>query len=100
MVFAQVAELAVPCILMHSRGTPADMHNNCYLEYEGVEQDVASELKQIADAAMHNGVRMWQMMLDPGIGFSKDRPSNLRLIANLDSCRHHIQGTQRAPARG
>jgi dihydropteroate synthase len=95
----QVAELAVPCILMHSRGSPADMHNKCHLQYKAVELDVASELKQVADAAMHSGVRMWQIMLDPGIGFSKNELSNLRLIANLDVCRHRIQGAQPACVR-
>jgi 2-amino-4-hydroxy-6-hydroxymethyldihydropteridine diphosphokinase / dihydropteroate synthase len=68
------------------------MHEKVHLEYKDVGLEVAAELQQAAQAAMHCGVPLWHIMLDPGIGFSKDLPGNLQLLANLDTCQRRMSG--------
>jgi dihydropteroate synthase len=69
-------------ILMHSRGTFETMHR---------QEPVADILKEVSDdwrrgiaEAERRGVRREQIVLDPGIGFSKTQKQNVELIAKLD----------------
>ena len=64
-----VARLRVPIVLMHMRGTPANMQSLAV--YDDVVKDVASELSARAAAASEAGIPRWAVMLDPGIGQRK-----------------------------
>lgn len=74
---ATVAELGVPAIVMHMRGTPADMRRRT--EYHDVVRDVLDELGRTLDAARAAGVR--ELVADPGIGFAKTAEQSMALLA-------------------
>ena len=73
LMFDTVAELKVPYILMHMRGTPATMQTMC--DYENVTLDVVKELSMKLNRLQELGVS--DVIVDPGFGFSKttDRKS-------------------------
>lgn len=70
-----------PIILMHMRGTPKNMQQNC--EYEDVTQEVAAYLARRAQLLRERGVGADKIILDPGIGFAKNAEQNLLLMRDL-----------------
>ena len=82
---ARMAEVVVrskaPIVLMHMRGTPKNMQQNC--QYQDVVQEVAVYLAQRAQLLREQGVGADKIILDPGIGFAKDVEQNLRLMRDL-----------------
>lgn len=82
-MLAVMAELDVPVILMHSRGTPQTMSS--MTEYPGndIVAGVRSELAQRVQAALDAGVKRWNIVIDPGIGFAKTGQDNLVLLRRL-----------------
>lgn len=81
-MLSTVADLGVPVCLMHTRGTPATM--NSLVSYPlGVIRTVAAELSERVAAAEAAGVRRWNIILDPGLGFAKDMEGNLEIIRKL-----------------
>ncbi|MBN2530699.1 MAG: dihydropteroate synthase [Deltaproteobacteria bacterium] len=68
-------------ILMHSRGTPKNMHNAS--EYTDIAVEVRNELLAAVSKAMHVGVSSENIWLDPGIGFAKTAEQSMELIARL-----------------
>ncbi|KAH9990247.1 Dihydropteroate synthase [Russula compacta] len=78
-------ELAVPVILMHSRGDAGA--NKDYSRYVSVVQGVAQELGEKVEAIVRGpgGVRRWLVMVDPGIGFSKSLEANLQVLRDSAS---------------
>lgn len=89
----QVARLGVPYIMMHSRGSPGGMHSRDHKVYSDVDVEVASELQQAVDAATAAGVRAWNIMLDPGIGFAKGAAENFHMLTAISRIRKHLKGT-------
>lgn len=79
-MFDTVAELQVPYIITHMRGTPATM--NAHTCYEDVVADVISELAYKIRDLRQRGV--CDIIVDPGFGFAKDVGQNYRLLASLD----------------
>jgi dihydropteroate synthase len=75
------AESGAPLILMHMRGTPADMRERAV--YEDVVGDVAAELLASVGRARAAGVRLDRIVLDPGIGFAKTAEQSLTLLRRL-----------------
>lgn len=83
-MFDTVAELQVPYILTHTRGTPATM-SQC-TDYNDVVADVITELAFRMRMLRERGV--CDIIIDPGFGFAKDTEQNYRLMASLDEiCR-------------
>ena len=81
---AQVAaDAKVPVVLMHMRGTPKTMQQNC--EYDNVVTEVAAYLKQRAEVIRELGIGADKIILDPGIGFAKNTEQNLELLQGLDA---------------
>jgi dihydropteroate synthase len=80
-----VADRGVPVVLMHLRGTPADMQSRAH--YRDVVGEVAAELEAALVRARTAGVRDDQVILDPGIGFAKTAEQSLALFARLDRLR-------------
>lgn len=72
-----------PIILMHMRGTPKNMQQNC--QYGNVVEEVAAYLAQRAQLLREQGVGADKIILDPGIGFAKDVEQNLLLMRDLHS---------------
>ena len=78
-MFDTVAALQVPYILMHMRGTPADMQE--FTTYEHVTRDVLSELGDRLQQLAMLGVN--DIIIDPGFGFSKTLDQNYQLLAQM-----------------
>jgi dihydropteroate synthase len=80
-----VAEAGVPVVLMHMRGTPADMAERA--RYRDVAAEVAAELAGSMERAERAGVARDRILLDPGIGFAKTAEQSLELLARLGELR-------------
>jgi dihydropteroate synthase len=83
-----VAARGVPVVLMHTRGTPADMARHAV--YDDVVGEVERELLAALARAVKAGVREEQVVLDPGIGFAKEARHSLALLAALPALRRHL----------
>ncbi len=78
------ADTGVGVILMHSRGTVADMATYAHATYgSDVTGTVIAELAAQVTRARDAGVHRDTIVLDPGIGFSKRSDHSLQLLANL-----------------
>lgn len=79
-MFATVAELRVPYILMHMRGTPATMQS--MTDYpDGVTAGVIAELAPKIERLSLLGVN--DVIVDPGFGFAKTLEQNYALLRDL-----------------
>lgn len=77
------AQLDVPYILMHMRGTPKTMQKQ--LHYDGRVADGAiAELLSQLQKAHELGMRDENIIVDPGFGFSKNTEQNWEMMADLD----------------
>lgn len=76
-----VIKSKAPIILMHMRGTPKNMQQNC--EYKNVVEEVAVYLAGRAQLLRERGVGADKIILDPGIGFAKNVQQNLLLMRDL-----------------
>lgn len=72
------AELNIPIMIMHMRGEPTTM--NQLAQYDDVVTEVMVELQQRVDAALLAGVKVENIMIDPGFGFAKNADHNLKLL--------------------
>jgi dihydropteroate synthase len=75
------ATLRVPVILMHMRGTPADMQAEP--DYDDVVAEVHTFLAQRIFACEMAGIPKKSIVIDPGFGFGKTTAHNLALLAQL-----------------
>lgn len=78
-MFDTVASLHVPYVLMHMRGTPADMQQYC--QYGDVAAEVISELSHKLYQLALKGV--CDIIVDPGFGFAKTTAQNYQLLDHL-----------------
>lgn len=79
-MFETVASLRVPYILMHMRGTPADMQT--LTDYpDGITAEVLRDLSVKLRTLRLAGVS--DVIVDPGFGFAKTLEQNYRLMADL-----------------
>lgn len=85
-----VANLRVPYIAMHMRGDPTSMQNNENLHYDNVCKQVAFELYSLVRDAELCGIPAWNIVIDPGIGFSKNTKHNLQLLMGISAVRDEI----------
>ena len=79
-MFATVAHLQVPYVLMHMRGTPATMQQ--LTDYDNVVDDVLCDLRGKLDFLRGMGGR--DVVVDPGFGFAKTVQQNYDLMARLE----------------
>jgi dihydropteroate synthase len=79
---ALIARTGVRYVLMHSRG--AVRSSDPHAEYDSVVDDVITELTKIREQFLEAGVAPEQIILDPGLGFSKDGAANWELLRNID----------------
>lgn len=86
-MFATVAHLQVPYILMHMRGTPDTMQQ--LTDYDDVVREVNLFFGKQVAALRQLGVR--DIILDPGFGFAKTLAQNYELLSRLETL--HMHGT-------
>lgn len=76
-----IAQLEVPVVLMHIKGTPENMQKDPYY------QDLIPELKQYfrtrIEYALSKGIKKKKIIIDPGIGFGKRVEDNIKIIKRL-----------------
>lgn len=80
LMFATVAKLQVPYILMHMRGIPENMQS--LTSYEDVVTDVATFLGEKIALLRSLGVK--DIILDPGFGFAKTLEQNYELLFRVN----------------
>lgn len=81
-MFDTVAELGVPYVAMHMRGTPQTMQSQT--EYADIVAEVTNYLASRASELESRGVKRENIILDPGFGFAKSVEQNYELLRNLD----------------
>jgi len=84
-MLSAVADLGVPVILMHLRGTPATMQQ--HTDYQDLIGDIYEFLERRIEDAIAVGVKPSQIAIDPGLGFAKTYPQNLEILRNLGKFR-------------
>lgn len=72
------ADLNIPVVLMHMRGEPTNM--NQLDQYQDVTENVIQELQQRLDQALAVGIKVENIILDPGFGFAKNAQQNFQLL--------------------
>ncbi len=87
---ALVAARGCPVVIMHNRSKPKDVAQEQRLgghyvgiRYEALMTDIARELTEQMAIALAAGVRVEQIILDPGIGFGKTVEQNVELLDRL-----------------
>ncbi|WP_239089689.1 dihydropteroate synthase [Sphaerimonospora thailandensis] len=78
-----VAATGVPYVVMHWRGHSRDMDSRA--RYHDVVTEVAEELRKRVDSVLDEGVGEEQIILDPGLGFSKQAKHNWAVLAGIDT---------------
>jgi dihydropteroate synthase len=82
-MFETICKLRVPYVLMHIKGTPQTMQQNC--NYENMIQEIVLYFSRKVEALRKLGV--CDIILDPGFGFSKTVDQNYELLHHLsDLC--------------
>jgi len=76
-----LAQTEVPAILMHLRGDFETIHREP--RYGDTIGEVVSELRQALLRGENAGVKREQLIVDPGIGFSKDPAHSLEVLRRL-----------------
>jgi dihydropteroate synthase len=77
-----VANLKVPIVLMHSRGTPQTMQT--LTDYQDVVAEICQFLKARCTEAIALGIPLEHIIIDPGIGFAKTSDQNIEIFQHLD----------------
>ena len=77
-----VAEYKCPFVITHSRGNSQNM--NELSDYDDVLSEVRNSLDALIINALEKNVSKKNIVVDPGIGFSKDINQNLEILRNLD----------------
>ncbi len=75
-----VADLHVPYIMMHMRGTPQTMQQ--FTHYESIITDVLFYFSERIAAAIKLGIV--DIIVDPGFGFAKTTEQNYQLLKQLE----------------
>ncbi len=82
-MLSTVAELGVPIVLMHIRGTPKTMQQ--LTDYQDVVGEVYDFLARRIEAAIAHGIPHHHIAIDPGIGFAKTAAQSLELLRCLEA---------------
>lgn len=78
---ATLAPTGAGVVLMHLRGTPADMQDDP--RYDDVATEVRAHLAARVERAVAAGIAPERLAVDPGIGFGKTAGHNLEILARL-----------------
>lgn len=76
-----VAAQGCPVVLVHMRGTPAEMYAQA--RYDDIAAEVARELAQRIDAAERASVARDNIAIDPGIGFAKTAEQSVEMLRRI-----------------
>jgi len=71
-----------PFVITHSRGNSQNM--NQFSKYENVLSEVKDSIENLIKNALEKNIPKKNIIIDPGIGFSKDINQNLEILRNLE----------------
>tara|TARA_B100000886_G_scaffold24403_1_gene15626 strand:+ start:30 stop:884 length:855 start_codon:yes stop_codon:yes gene_type:complete len=77
-----VSKFNCPFVITHSRGNSRNM--NEFSKYDNVLSEVKCSLEGLINNALEKNISKENIIVDPGIGFSKDINQNLEILRNLD----------------
>ena len=80
-MFSVVADLNVPLILMHIRGTPETMQS--LTNYDDLISEIYQFFEVRIEAAIKAGIKRSHLIIDPGIGFAKTYSQNLEILRKI-----------------
>ena len=80
-MFQTVADLQVPYVMMHMRGTPETMSG--LTDYDNVTAEVLNWMSRRIDELRQKGVQ--DVIVDPGFGFAKTVEQNYELLSRLEA---------------
>ncbi|MBY0245520.1 MAG: dihydropteroate synthase [Sphingobacteriaceae bacterium] len=80
-MFQTIAQLQVPYIMMHIKGSPQNMQQNT--TYENVVTDVLNYFDEKINQLNKLGIK--DLIIDPGFGFAKTTEQNYTLLNHLES---------------
>jgi len=78
-----VAASGVAVVLMHRRGTSADMQVGGGPHYGDVIAEITAFLRERCDFAVNRGIDRSRIIVDPGLGFGKRVEHNLAILRHL-----------------
>lgn len=78
-MFPAIADLQIPYIIMHMRGTPKTMQQHC--DYQNLTADILLYFSKKIEQLHLMGVN--DVIIDPGFGFSKTLEQNYELMRHL-----------------
>ena len=79
-MFRTVADLQVPYLMMHMRGTPQSMQQLC--QYDDIVAELTRYFSQKLNELYRLGAK--DVWIDPGFGFAKSTEQNHELLHRLD----------------
>ncbi|UCD30685.1 MAG: dihydropteroate synthase [Planctomycetota bacterium] len=80
-----IADRNAGVILMHMKGTPADMQD--HPTYNNMVNEIKDFLAKRTAYATQAGIATQRVIIDPGIGFGKTTTHNLQILQRLDDFR-------------
>ncbi len=78
-MFETMADLQVPYILMHMKGTPQNMQE--HTDYDDMLSEIMAFFEKRIAQLIHLGVK--DIIVDPGFGFAKTTDQNYELLAKM-----------------
>jgi len=82
-MFPTMADLGVPYIIMHMKGSPADMQEKA--KYSDVVGEIIHSFSEKINRLNLLGVK--DIIIDPGFGFAKDVEHNFEILNRLEAFR-------------
>lgn len=79
-MFETVADLQIPYVLMHMKGTPQTMLQ--FTDYKNMMSEILGFFEKKSAQLVHLGVK--DIIIDPGFGFSKTTEQNYELLAKIN----------------
>ena len=80
-MLSTVAKLHVPYVLMHIKGTPQTMQDDCHYDGDMVDDIIKFFATQVERLKL---LGVSDIIIDPGFGFAKDLDQNYLLMHRLD----------------
>ena len=74
-------EYKVPIVLMHMQGNPQTMQKNP--KYNNIIDNLLNFFDKKINLAINKGIQLNNIIIDPGIGFGKNKVDNFKIINNL-----------------
>lgn len=77
-----VSKFNLPLVIMHMKGNPENMQENP--EYKNIIDEIIDFFENQIKIATESGIKRYNIIIDPGIGFGKTINHNFELLAKLE----------------